>query len=166
MAIKNLQGQRFGRLIVLGDSGERRHRKVVWLCECECGNITRVLSTYLLKGDTKSCGCFDKERRVTHGMSGTRIYKCWADMHNRCYNSNLKVFKWYGAKGIAVCDEWKGNFKAFYDWAMSSGYTDDLTLDRIDSDGDYCPENCRWVTQSENCFNSNMKRWHGIEETV
>lgn len=94
-------------------------------------------------------------KRSRHGFSGTRIYKTWRNMKSRCYNPNASKYYLYGGKGIKVCEEWKNDFMSFYNWAMANGYKDDLTIDRIDSDKDYCPENCKWATVKEQ--NSHLK---------
>lgn len=149
-------GQKFGRLTVLSqvksNSSGRR-----WLCQCECGNKTEVLTSNLTSGQVKSCGCLAKEihsRRMKsiathHGLSRTRIYGTWRDMKQRCNNPKSVPYPYYGAKGIKVCDEWNGKgesgFLPFYEWAKSNGYDDTLTLDRINPDLGYSPSNCRWV---------------------
>lgn len=154
--IKNIQGQRFGRLIILKNSGKRCGGHVIWLCRCDCGNFTEVRSISLRNGRTKSCGCLQKEKAILankkHGEATkrTRLYVIWQGIKWRCYNSKNKAFEHYGGRGIKVCDEWKNNYSTFKLWALLSGYQNNLTIDRIDNDSDYCPENCQWITRSEN----------------
>lgn len=158
--IKDLTGQRFGRLTVLEFKGVNKHHKSCWLCKCDCGNEKIIVGESLTRGLTKSCGCLDVEKHVTHpnrkahGMTGTRLYRIWKNIKRRCYNQNNEDYKrWYGSKGVTMCDEWKNNFQSFYDWSINHGYSDDLTIDRIDSNCNYEPNNCRWVdvkTQAQN----------------
>lgn len=143
-------GEKFGRLTVIS----RNTKEKKWTCICECGNTVSVIASNLNKGNTKSCGCLQRDiRSITgkkHGMEGTKIYHVWKSMKQRCFNSNHKSFKYYGGRGITVCDEWKNDFQAFYDWAMANGYKEGLTIDRIDANGNYEPSNCEWVTQKQN----------------
>ena len=147
-------GQKFGRLTVLSYAGRDERNVVMWLCKCDCGNFVNVRG-YELGRKTNSCGCLKREifgsgkSSFKHGMSETRLYRIWASMKTRCYVKNRDSYRYYGGRGIKVCDEWKTSFKSFSEWALSNGYNDNLTLDRIDFDGDYEAGNCRWVTVIE-----------------
>lgn len=157
----DLIGQRFGRLTVIGKDEIKNHRQY-WLCRCDCGN-EKIVSTHSLTKGTQSCGCLQKERAskasITHGLSKTRIHKEWRAILHRCKNETASHYEYYGGRGITVCDEWKGEngFIRFYEWAMAHGYSDNLTLDRINNDKGYSPDNCRWVTHMENCHNRGIR---------
>lgn len=156
----DLTGQKYGRLLVLERAENNSHNKAMWLCKCDCGNVVKVIGSHLRNGNTSSCGCLHKEMLRekpsgrTHGMTDTRLFRIWGSMLTRCYNKNHKYYHRYGGRGITVCEEWLHSFQAFYDWAMSHGYADDLTLDRKDVNGNYCPENCKWSTQKEQMNNT------------
>lgn len=153
----DITGERFGRLVALHPTSQRRSGKVMWLCQCDCGNTTLATSNSLKTGNTRSCGCLYRETiaRRKHGMTGTRIYRIWKAMRSRCLNVNHKNYKQYGGRGINICDEWLDDdgFQNFYEWSMKHGYADNLTIDRIDVNGDYTPNNCRWITQHEQTRN-------------
>lgn len=156
-------GKRFGKLKVIKKVGVDNNRFITWLCECDCGNKVVVRGSNLRTGNTKSCGCVRKENtkmlNFVTGMSNSRLHRIWSGMKSRCFNPNAKHYHRYGGRGITVCEEWRHQFKPFYDWAMSHGYTDELTIDRIDNDGNYCPENCRWVTVKEQSRNMSKNRF-------
>lgn len=148
----DMSGQRVGRLTVIKRADKPKGTKPHWVCLCDCGNTTIVSRRHLKDHSTVSCGCyridFGKERK-THGMKGTRLYRIWTGMKDRCCNPNSKYWDKYGGRGINVCEEWKNSFESFYEWSINNGYTSKLTLDRADNDGDYDPNNCRWATYKE-----------------
>ena len=151
-------GKSFGYWTVVS-SAENKSNKKSFLCRCKCGNERIVNADTLKLGTSKSCGCYHKEeireRQTTHGQTGTRIFRIYYDIRQRCYNENNKRFSDYGGRGITMCDEWKNSFQSFYDWSMANGYSEKLSIDRKDVDGNYEPNNCRWITMAEQ---SNNKR--------
>jgi len=148
--LKDLTGKRFGRLTVISRCGNTLQGRPMWTCNCDCGEIRNVKGNSLVGGSTKSCGCLNLEVKTTHGLSKDPLYNIWFLMINRCRDSSNPR---YGGRGISVCNEWAEGPSAFINWALSNGYSEDLQLDRIDNDGDYCPENCRFVSASTNCAN-------------
>lgn len=155
---KDLTGQRFGRLTVIERSSTKQGHHICWVCRCDCGKIVPLVCGDNLKsGDIKSCGCLRREEMIKknhkHGLNKTRTHRIWCGMLTRCFNPKRDEYKNYGGRGITVCEEWKSNFEAFHEWAMSHGYSDELSLDRINNDGNYEPSNCRWATMTEQANN-------------
>lgn len=146
---KNLVGYKFGLMSIIGQ-GKYKNKRHFWICKCECGNVRESQRADIFRGVVKSCGCYKKNRLTTHGKTNTPLYSRWEGIRARCYNPHANGYKYYGAKGIAMCDEWKSDFMAFYDWCMANGYEKQLDIDRIDSRGNYEPSNCRFVTKKEN----------------
>jgi len=172
MKSNDLTGMKFGYWTVLEkDKPHEGARNSYWVCKCRCGTVRSVSRFSLVGGSSQSCGCWEGIHRKginkTHGMSKTRLYNTWLSMRKRCNNPNDKYANSYYNKGIRVCDEWNNDFVAFMNWAYANGYTDELTIDRIDNDKGYSPDNCRWTTsdaQQRNKTNNIMveydnKQW-------
>lgn len=155
-------GKKFNCLTVIEPAYRDECNCYSWKMRCDCGNIIDVRIANVVNGHTTSCGC-NKMRIIReprkHGMVGTRIYRIWDQMKVRCKRGN-KSAKYYGNRGIEVCDEWK-DFKSFEKWAYENGYKDDLTIERIDVNGNYCPENCTWIPQS--LQTRNIRRTHWVD---
>ena len=150
---KDIVGKTFGKLTVL-DEYEKILNGTKWKCKCDCGNEVYVYRGKLTTGHTKSCGCLN---RTLQGRSNHRLYKIWWSMKERCYSPNNNNYPKYGAKGVTICNEWM-DFDTFYTWAMTNGYKDSLTIDRVNSKGNYEPENCRWITLAENVARANAEK--------
>ena len=178
----DLTGQKYGRLTVLNRASDyikKSGKKIVrWHCKCDCGNEVDVIASDLRSGHTQSCGCYmidrTKETSATHGKTNTRLYNVWSNMRERCYCPTLPTYPRYGGRGIKMCDEWHNSYLVFEQWALNNGYNEnaprgECTIDRIDVDGNYCPENCRWVNQKAQMSNVSYNHYetlNGITHTV
>lgn len=173
MKKRNLVGLAFGRWSVIAQAATRKtpcgSSKAYWLCRCDCGTEGEVRAEHLMSGRTLSCGCHKSDaafaQSLKHGGRHTALYDVWTQMLQRCENPKNKRYSRYGGRGIVVCMEWH-DFGVFQQWAMSNGYATGLTIDRIDNDGAYEANNCRWVTNLENCRNSSkveMVEWQGAQ---
>ena len=165
-------GDRYGRWTVLDYDHKDDRGSVYWLCECDCGNISVIRGSALRSGRSASCGCYRSdrmsERNSKHGMYGTPLYHSWQNMKSRCTNPNDIGYHRYGGRGIIICNEWL-DFESFKIWAMDNGYMPGLTVDRIDNDGCYCPENCRWadiITQANNRSTNRLITYNGNTHTI
>lgn len=173
---ENLISRKFGTLTVVSFSHEGKRRRKYWNCLCDCGKTSIVEGSHLRSGHTKSCGCISKNMigdatRKT-GLSNTKLYFTYKNMCNRCYRETNDMYYIYGGRGITVCDEWKDKergFEYFAEWALSNGYSENLTIDRIDNNKGYSPDNCRWsdlLTQANNKRNTRYLVINGEKDTV
>lgn len=177
MAYKDISGQKFGRLTALEPVGRNKCGHVIWKCECECGNFTMVGGAELRRGNTRSCGCLHQDQlasidrtAISHKKHGAfvkqkqvdRLYSVWKGIKNRCYQKKNDAYRYYGGRGIKVCDEWAHDYGAFRKWAMQNGYDPNAehgkcTIDRIDNNGDYEPCNCRFVSMAVQNMNKRKR---------
>lgn len=168
----DLTGQKFGRLTVI-ERAESKNKHTMWKCKCTCGNVAIVDSGNLRSKHSTSCGCFNvetvKEKNTKHGKHGERIYRIWKNMKTRCSCKSVTEYSHYGGKGITVCEEWKNSFEAFYNWSIANGYAENLSIDRIDNEKAYSPDNCRWAdiaTQANNKSNNRLITYKGKTQTL
>lgn len=160
----DLTNLRFGRLAVIKMVEKNR-----WLCVCDCGNEKTIYRNNLVGNQTRSCGCYQKEKVMTHGLSRNRLYSIWCDIKKRCTNERSKVFGNYGGRNIKICEEWMNDFSKFHKWSITNGYKDNLSIDRKDNDGNYEPSNCRWVTsevQNNNTRKNVRVEIEGVTRTL
>lgn len=154
-------GKRFGKVVVIKKviKNDKKY-KYYWLCKCDCGNEKEIRNDCLKENKIISCGCYTKKIRAKniikatfkHGMSETKLYRIWADMKKRCLNKKVDRYKNYGGRGITICNEWLG-FESFKDWALSNGYKEGLSIERINVNGNYEPSNCTWINFKEQSRN-------------
>lgn len=159
---KDISGEKFGRLFVLEYAGNSEKGIATWKCLCDCGNIVIVNGDNLRSGNTKSCGCLRDDTianaSVIHGKSKSRLYRIYNHMKGRCCNKDDANYDSYGGRGIIICQEWLDDFMSFYKWAMENGYNENLSIDRINNDGNYEPSNCRWADNTTQCNNRRSNR--------
>jgi hypothetical protein len=167
MKLMDLSGMKFERLEVIRRAEKPNSKNYHWLCRCDCGNEIIVSTSNLCSGNTKSCGCLNSElstlRSATHNLSKSRLYNIYCGMKQRCYDTNSSNYHNYGARGIRVCDEWLRDFTTFYKWSLRNKYCGNLSIDRIDNDGNYEPSNCRWATRVEQANNKSNSRIFTID---
>ena len=158
---RELIGERFGKLVVLEESGKNKKKEILWLCQCDCGNKTLVPTYSLTSGNTKSCGCIKgchEKHGAYKGGKVERLYRVWLRMKTRCSNPNVQEYRNYGGRGIRVCEEWSKSYASFREWALENGYNPnakqgECTIDRIDNNKGYCPENCVWDSMKDQSIN-------------
>ena len=175
--MNDLTGKKFGRLMALEPTEKRKHGCIIWICLCDCGNLIEVRSDELKFKHKKSCGCLRGERARKRGKESInykhgdsivktrkKLYRIWQAIKTRCLNPNHITYYYYGNRNIKICNEWKNDYLAFKTWALSHGYIEGLTIDRINNNGNYEPNNCRWITKSENTRKSCKERYANGEK--
>lgn len=176
----NLIGCVYGKLLVVDYAGKDYKNNTMWLCKCKCGNEKVVRGSKLKSGEVKSCGCLRHEdnpvknenirlSKIKHNKSNTRLYYIYNNMVRRCEDPKSNKYRLYGGRGISVCKEWRYDINTFFEWAEMSGYHDNLTIDRINVNGNYCPDNCRWTNmkvQSNNKTNNILITYNDETHTV
>ena len=164
----DIKGKQFGRLMVIEKDHRDSRNSWHWKCTCDCGKITIVNGATLRNGRTRSCGCLQIDVRTKHGMYGTRLYRIYRGIRTRCFNPLDSHYPDYGGRGITVCNEWL-TFEGFVEWALENGYQDSLNIERIDNNGGYCPENCKWASHAEqnnNKRNNHLVTFNGVTKTL
>jgi len=155
--IKDITGQKFGRLTAIKYIGSNKHKNRIWECKCDCGKFSNVTVAALISNNTSSCGCLHRElaskRFGTHHGGGTPLYRTWKNMKQRCYNSKNNYYKSYGGRGIKICDEWLHDFSKFQEWSFKNNYEEGLSIERNDTNGNYEPDNCSWIPLKDQGLN-------------
>lgn len=166
--IVDIKGKKFGRLTALEYVGADKYGNPMWLCVCECGTEKVIRQCHLINNHTISCGCYNREnnwgkaRHTTHGKYYTKLYKTWRGIISRCYNKNSSNYINYGGRGIIVCDEWRNDFMSFYNWSYDNGYKEELSIERINVNGNYEPSNCCWIPLVEQANNKTCSRRYTV----
>ena len=160
---KQYIGKKFNRLTILEKDYSHKSKRTFVCCKCDCGETKSLLLQNIINETTKSCGCYgkevQKEKKTTHSYSRTRIYRIFQCMKQRCYNPKSDRYKNYGGRGITICEEWLSDFTNFYKWAINNNYSKDLTIERVNVNGNYCPENCTWISNLEQGNNRTNNHW-------